>query len=151
MEKEFLEVLRTLKQTVFIISADNKDERHAMTVSSVTSLSLDPPSIMLAINKNAGINKVLKKEKNFCLNLLNSAQEEISNICSGSEEGEARFENEGWISADPVYLESSQSNIFCKTKEIIEFATHFIVIGEVISVIHSGEMNPLVYQDGKYN
>ena len=61
MEKEFLEVLRTLKQTVFIISADNKDERHAMTVSSVTSLSLDPPSIMLAINKNAGINKVLKE------------------------------------------------------------------------------------------
>ena len=70
MKNEFLEVLRTLKQTVFILSAGDKTERHAMTVSSVTSLSVEPPSIMVAINKNAGINSILSEDTNFCLNLL---------------------------------------------------------------------------------
>ena len=53
MEKEFLEILRTLSQTVFVLSADNEKERHAMTVSSVTSLSLNPPSMMVGVNKDA--------------------------------------------------------------------------------------------------
>jgi flavin reductase (DIM6/NTAB) family NADH-FMN oxidoreductase RutF len=151
MKKEFLDVLRTLKQTVFILSAGDITERHAMTVSSVTSLSLEPPSIMVAVNKNAGINSILSENKNFCLNLLNSSQQEISNICSGNEEGEERFNNEGWVSENSVYLESAQSNIFCTVKKIISFSTHFIVIGEVTKIIHSGKMNPLVYQDGKYD
>ena len=55
MEKEFLEILRTLSQTVFVLSADNEKERHAMTVSSVASLSLDPPSVMVGVNKEASI------------------------------------------------------------------------------------------------
>ena len=61
MEKEFLEILRTLSQTVFVLSADNEKERHAMTVSSVASLSLNPPSIMVGVNKDASINNVLQK------------------------------------------------------------------------------------------
>ena len=69
MEKEFLEILRTLSQTVFVLSADNEKERHAMTVSSVASLSLDPPSVMVGVNKEASINNVLQKGSNFCLNL----------------------------------------------------------------------------------
>ena len=67
MEKEFLEILRTLSQTVFVLSADNEKERHAMTVSSVTSLSLNPPSMMVGVNKDASINNVLQKGSNFCL------------------------------------------------------------------------------------
>ncbi len=151
MKNEFLEVLRTLKQTVFILSAGDKTERHAMTVSSVTSLSMEPPSIMVAINKNAGINSILSEDTNFCLNLLSSSQQEISNICSGSEEGEERFNNEGWVSENSIYLESAQSNIFCKVKKIIPFSSHFIMVGEVTKIIHSGKMDPLVYQNGKYD
>ena len=65
MEKEFLEILRTLSQTVFVLSADNEKERHAMTVSSVASLSLDPPSVMVGVNKEASINNVLQRAQIF--------------------------------------------------------------------------------------
>ena len=74
MEKEFLEILRTLSQTVFVLSANNDQERHAMTVSSVASLSLKPPSMMVGVNKEASINEVLEKNSNFCLNLLKKSQ-----------------------------------------------------------------------------
>ena len=41
-----------------------------MTVSSVASLSLKPPSMMVGVNKEASINGVLDRNSNFCLNLL---------------------------------------------------------------------------------
>jgi flavin reductase (DIM6/NTAB) family NADH-FMN oxidoreductase RutF len=68
MEKEFLEILRTLSQTVFVLSANDEKERHAMTVSSVTSLSIKPPLMMVGVNKEASINNILEEDSNFCLN-----------------------------------------------------------------------------------
>lgn len=150
MEKEFLEILRTLSQTVFVLSADNKKERHAMTVSSVSSLSINPPSMMVGVNKEASIHKVLKKGSNFCLNLLKSSQKEIADTCSGAEEGEARFKKDAWASENPIYLSQAQSNIFCKVIEIIPYSSHSIVVGEVLNLKHSGKMDPLIYQNGKY-
>ena len=146
MEKEFLEILRTLSQTVFILSANNDQERHAMTVSSVASLSLNPPSIMVGVNKEASINGVLEKNSNFCLNLLNKSQQKIADTCSGTEEGE----NDLWVSSNPVYLSDAQSNIFCKVIDIIPYSSHSIVVGEVEELKHSGKIEPLIYQDGKY-
>ena len=150
MEKEFLEILRTLSQTVFVLSADNEKERHAMTVSSVASLSLNPPSMMVGVNKDASINNVLRKGSNFCLNLLKNSQSKIADTCSGVEEGEERFKNDPWISSNPVFLDEAQSNIFCKVVEIIPFSTHSIVVGEVLKLNHSGKIEPLIYQNGSY-
>jgi flavin reductase (DIM6/NTAB) family NADH-FMN oxidoreductase RutF len=150
MEKEFLEILRTLSQTVFVLSANDEKERHAMTVSSVTSLSIKPPLMMVGVNKEASINNILEEDSNFCLNLLKSSQKGIADTCSGAEEGEERFKNDLWISSNPVYLKDAQSNIFCKVKEIISYASHSIIVGEVKELIHSGKIEPLIYQNGKY-
>ena len=150
MEKEFLEILRTLSQTVFVLSANNDQERHAMTVSSVASLSLKPPSMMVGVNKEASISGVLEKNSNFCLNLLKKSQQNIADTCSGTEEGEKRFTNDLWVSNNPVYLSDAQSNIFCKVIEIIPHSSHSIIVGEVKELKHSGKIEPLIYQDGKY-
>ena len=150
MEKEFLEILRTLSQTVFVLSANNDQERHAMTVSSVASLSLKPPSMMVGVNKEASINGVLEKNSNFCLNLLKKSQQNIADTCSGTEEGEKRFTNDLWVSDNPVYLSDAQSNIFCKVIEIIPYSSHSIIVGEVKELKHSGKIEPLIYQNGKY-
>ena len=47
-------------------------------------------------------------------------------------------------------LKDAQSNIFCKVKEIISYASHSIIVGEVKELIHSGKIEPLIYQNGKY-
>ena len=60
MQEEFLQILRTLKQNVFIMTSGQENNRCAVTVSSVTSLSLEPPLIIVCINKNASMHKLLK-------------------------------------------------------------------------------------------
>jgi flavin reductase (NADH) len=150
LKEKFLEVLRTTKQNVFILAAEKGDEKHAMTVSSVFSVSLEPMSMMVSVNQQAGIHDVLEVNDKFSLNLLASNQIEIAEICSGSEEGQVRFEHDDWEMEEIPYLKNAQSNLFCSCKKIIPLYSHSLVIGEVDKIFHSGNMNPLIYQDGKY-
>ena len=150
MKEKFLEVLRTTKQNVFILAAEKGEEKHAMTVSSVFSISLEPMSMMVSVNQQAGIHDVLRVNDKFSLNLLASNQIEIAEICSGSEEGQVRFEHDDWEMEETPYLKNAQSNLFCSCKKIIPLYSHSLVIGEVDKIFHSGNMNPLIYQDGKY-
>lgn len=150
MKEKFLEVLRTTKQNVFILAAEKGEEKHAMTVSSVFSISLEPMSMMVSVNQQAGIHDVLGVNDKFSLNLLASNQIEIAEICSGSEEGKVRFEHDDWEMEEIPYLKNAQSNLFCSCKKIIPLYSHSLVIGEVDKIFHSGNMNPLIYQDGKY-
>ena len=113
MKEKFLEVLRTTKQNVFILAAEKGEEKHAMTVSSVFSISLEPMSMMVSVNQHAGIHDVLGVNDKFSLNLLASNQIEIAEICSVSEEGQVRFEHDDWEMEEIPYLKNAQSNLFC--------------------------------------
>ena len=150
MKDKFLEVLRTTKQNVFVLAAANGDQRHAMTVSSVFSVSLEPMSMAVSVNQSASLHDLLKVDSKFSLNLLTTNQVDIAEICSGSEEGQIRFNHPDWNLDEVPYLRSAQSNLFCTCRNIVPLYSHSLVIGEVDDLFHSGKMNPLIYQDGKY-
>ena len=58
IKKNFLNSMRGIPSTVNVISATAEGHRHAMTATSVTSLSLDPPSMLVCINKDASLHKI---------------------------------------------------------------------------------------------
>jgi flavin reductase (DIM6/NTAB) family NADH-FMN oxidoreductase RutF len=150
LKEKFLEVLRTTKQNVFVLAAKNDDQRHAMTVSSVFSVSLEPMSMAVSVNQSASLHALLKEGSKFSLNLLTNNQKDIAEICSGSEEGQIRFNHPDWNLDEVPYLKSAQSNLFCTCKKIVPLYSHSLVIGEIDNLLHSGKTNPLIYQDGKY-
>jgi len=114
IRQNFLNSMRGITSTVNVISADAKGQRHAMTATSVTSLSLDPPSMLVCINKEASLHKILLDNSNFCINVLSSLQKELAEVCSNSEEGESRFVSESWKNLGPyIYNEESLSNMYC--------------------------------------
>ena len=96
LKKTFLASMRAVTSTVNVISASHEGERHAMTATSVTSLSLDPPSMLVCVNKDASIHKILSEGSHFSINILSSSQRELAEVCSNSDEGESRFVNESW-------------------------------------------------------
>ena len=150
MKEKLLEVLRTTKQNVFVLAAENGDQRHAMTVSSVFSVSLEPMSMAVSVNKSASLHDLLKEESKFSLNLLSTDQIDIAEICSGAEEGQIRFNHPDWNLEEIPFLLSAQSNLFCTCKKIIPLYSHSLIVGEVDDLFHSGKTNPLIYQDGRY-
>ena len=65
IKENFLNSMRGITSTVNVISATAEGNRHAMTATSVTSLSLDPPSMLVCVNKDASLHKILLNNSNF--------------------------------------------------------------------------------------
>ena len=78
IKEEFRLALRELVYPVSVVSSynDKTKENHAITVSSVTSLSFEPPSILVCINKDSSIHSSLKKDSSFNISFLSSSQTE---------------------------------------------------------------------------
>ena len=151
VKKEFLLAMRGITSTVTVISAKDGENKQAMTATSVASLSLDPPTMLICINHEASIHDVIKKGLGFCINILSVGQEDLADICSIKEKEAERFLEGNWSESDGIpYNKDSQSNMFCNCIKAIEHTTHTIYLGEIIEVFNQSSFKPLLYKDGNY-
>ena len=150
-QDDFRKAMRNYIYSVSILSNKNIDgELNAITVSSVTSISMEPPSLLVCINKSSRIHDTLVKNSGFCINLLNKNQQEISNICSTDSLYDQRFDHDKWNTQTIPFLEEAQANIFCSIEDLVPYHTHTIVIGRVLNAISNDKINTLSYLNGKY-
>ena len=148
---DFRKAMRNYIYSVSILSNKNIDgELNAITVSSVTSISMEPPSLLVRINKRSRIHDTLIKNSDFCINLLNKNQQEISNICSTDSLYVKRFDHDKWNTQTIPFLEEAQANIFCSIEDLVPYHTHTIFIGRVLNAISNDKINTLSYVNGKY-
>lgn len=122
-----------------------------MTVTAFSSVSVEPPQILVCLNDSAETGEGIMESNFFAVNVLNTAQQEVSNQFAGGSSQQQRFENTPWeagITGAPILTESLMS-LECKVVERVRAGTHWIVIGEVQeSMLRSGE--PLLYFHGAY-
>ncbi|MFT6389972.1 MAG: flavin reductase (NADH) [Cellvibrionaceae bacterium] len=147
--------MRRLASSVCVVATRVGDARYAMTASSVTSLSDDPASLLVCINKTAAIQPFLLKGQPLSINILGSDQEDVSNKCAQKNAAEERFEVGDWLEHESIklpYLKSAQAVFICQVdNENHEYGTHQIVIGRLTDVIISDvAVDPLIYADGRY-
>lgn len=148
--------MRRLASGVCVLSTrlDN-NQRFAMTVSSVTSVSDSPASLLVCINQQVSQQAHLAtRGSQFAINVLSVDHQDVSNICAGRHQPtKDRFEVGHWDEDDtglPV-LADAQAVFICQTDQIMTYGTHKIVIGVIHKVILNGaEVNPLLYADGSY-
>ena len=151
VKKEFLQAMRGITSTVTVVSTKDGENKQAMTATSVASLSLDPPTMLVCINQEALIHDVMKEDLGFCINILSVGQEGLADICSIKGKEEQRFLEGSWSEFESIpYNEESQSNMFCNCIKTIEHTTHTIYLGEIIKVFNQSSFKPLLYKDGNY-
>lgn len=149
----FRKAMRRLTSAVSVISTAHDGVRHGITVTSVTSVSMAPPSLLICINQRASVHAPLIRAGQFCVNILQAHQIEIANAFSGgAAQGEDRFLCGEWASDDDElpYLIPAQASVFCDLDAISSYGTHSIIIGKVRQVAVRGQVAPLLYQDGRY-
>ena len=147
IQDNFRLAMRRYIYSVSIMSSKDDGYLNAITVSSVTSISMDPPSLLICINKSARIHDTLKIGSEFCINLLNKDQEELSNICSDEDSYDERFKDKNWNTKGVPFLANAQANIFCKVDKLSSYHTHTIVVGLVQDANYSDEISTLTYVD----
>lgn len=150
-QDNFRLAMRSYIYSVSVLSNKTEDGNcNAITVSSVTSISMDPPSLLVCINKDSKIHSSLKEGSDFCINLLKKDQQNISNVCSSEAMHDQRFDDPNWDTELVPYLANAQANIFCKVDKLISYHTHTIVIAHVTKSTSKDNINTLTYVDGSY-
>ena len=154
MKDKFVKALRNVAYPVCVVSSRYNDREHAITVSSVTSVSLSPPSLLVCINQESSIIESIHKGACVNVNFLGSSQKDIASICSSRERANERFDNECWVNdANNIpFLKNAEATALSEVINVLEYETHWIVLLEVNSVIlnNQGYPDPLLYCNGVY-
>lgn len=143
--------MRRLTSAVCVISTAHDGQKFGMTATSVTSVSLAPPSLLVCINRRARLHDPLIRRGAFFVNILHADDTEIAEAFSGARADIDRFACGAWDDTNGLpYLASAQASVFCELDAISSYGTHSIMIGKVGDVVVRGNVSPLLYQDGKY-
>jgi flavin reductase (DIM6/NTAB) family NADH-FMN oxidoreductase RutF len=148
------DAMRHLAGGVSVITAGVGDERTGLTVTSAVSLSMDPPTMMISVNRGASAWPIINRERHFAVNILGAQHQHVADRFAGrgGVKGVQRYEGARWraLGSGASGLEDALAVIDCAVEEIIERHSHGIVIGVVRSV-HLGEgAEALVYGHGRY-
>jgi flavin reductase (DIM6/NTAB) family NADH-FMN oxidoreductase RutF len=151
-DQQLRSALRRLAKAVVVVTSASAGVRYAMTATAVSEVSLDPPSMLLCVNRTASMIEVLKAGAPFVLNILHPDHAGIARSCAGAAKGEARFSEGEWLATDLGVdrLADAQASIACANDVQIDYGSHTIFVGRVVEAFTNGEPNPLVYLDGRF-
>jgi flavin reductase (DIM6/NTAB) family NADH-FMN oxidoreductase RutF len=130
-----------------LCATDTECVRHAMTASSVTSVSDSPPSLLVCVNKSSKMNQVLSSTQPFVVNILARQHEQISNRCARPSEPHERFEIGNWVqdqASGLYYLADVPTVFFCEKALVVCFATHDIYIANITKILIAEKIDPLL-------
>ncbi len=151
-EHGFKDALKLWASGVTVVTSNS--EKHGlkgMTATSFSSVSLEPPQILVCINKTTDTGDAVLETNSFAVNILNSEQQEVSNQFAGGASQKERFANVNWHEGKtgaPVF-DDALASIECKVVEKILAGTHWIIIGEVQNATCNSS-KPLLYFDSTY-
>ncbi len=92
------EAMRRLLGGVAVITAGIGDERTGLAATSAISLSMNPPTMLICVNRSSSTWPVLLKRRHFCVNLLHAGQAHVASRFAGEGgvKGVARYEGADW-------------------------------------------------------
>jgi flavin reductase (DIM6/NTAB) family NADH-FMN oxidoreductase RutF len=143
--------LRRLASSVSVVTCRDDGQNYAMTATSVSALSMEPPSMLVCVNRSAAFHRALNRADDFAINVLSRAHVDISRLCSGGAGPEGRFNVGDWDTraAAPVLIDA-QAAIVCRKDKALDYGTHTVFMGRIVSISTSGDVDPLIYLDGQY-
>ena len=144
--------LRSLVRPVAVVTAESGGRRFAMAATAFCEVSLDPPSMLVCINRSNATYAAIAAGADFGLNLLAENQEQVSRHCGGGALNEARFEVGDWLmeAGKPPRLADSCAAMVLRTSQMVDQGTHAVVIGEITDLSCSRRLAPLAFHDGGY-
>jgi flavin reductase (DIM6/NTAB) family NADH-FMN oxidoreductase RutF len=147
---------RTMRQWatgVTIVTARLGDQRHGMTVSSFTSVSLDPPLVLISLAENARTAELIRRAKSFGVTILAEDQQEIANTFAGrvpdSEDRFTGIETDALQSGAP-FARGGLAFLDCRLVAEYPAGTSNLFIGEVVDAQANAGKKPLLYFNRDY-
>lgn len=145
--------MRAWTSGVTVVTASHADEQHGMTVSSFTSIALEPPLVIVSLQTISRTHELVLQSNTFAITILADDQQEISDRFAGrmsdTEDRFAGLETETLVTGAP-FIKGGLAYLDCRVSQTIEVGTNTLFLAEVVSARGNSEGKPLVYHDRKY-
>ncbi len=146
--------MRKLAGAVSLLTVGNGDSRTGLTATSVTSLSVDPPTLIVCVNRGASARAELARTRAFAINVLRPHHQDLAERFAGRGglEGPARYAGAEWtqlVTGAPV-LTDALAVFDCDIEESLERHSHLILLGRVRAVRITEDASPLLYWAGAF-
>ncbi len=135
-----------LGAAVSVITTDGPAGAAGFTASAVCSVTDDPPTLLVCMNRGSDLNTLFKANGVLCVNVLTGAQEALSPLFAGMVDSpmEARFAAAAWSrlqTGSPV-LHGAVASFDCRITQVTEVGTHSVLFCEVAALqagpVHEG-------------
>jgi len=151
--KSFTNAMRHAVSGVSIVTTDGEYGRFGLTISSMTSVSADPPMLLVCINRSSAAHDAIATNRHFAVNVLTAHQQHVAAAFAGSAAlGRAyEFGSSDWsVTASGLPQLLDPAALFeCELESAIEAGTHSIFLGRVVTA--SGrDIAPLAYSNREY-
>lgn len=142
--------MRQLAAGVCLITTRFNHLPGGMIATAVTSVSAEPPTLLVCVNRSASMFEMIAKSGHFCVNVLAAEALELVDVFSNSARRDERFATGQWqddAQGSPMAADALVA-FSCRVANTVDWHTHAIFLGEVTEVMHPKvDGRPLVYLD----
>ncbi|KYG53504.1 flavin reductase [Streptomyces sp. WAC04657] len=143
-ERDFKDFMAEVCTSVAVVTALADGLPHGTTVGSLTSLSLRPPMVTIALDRRSRLLAVVRRTGRFGVNLLGAGQAGLAAVFASP--AADRFAAAGWEADDGLpRLRHAPGWLVCRTERLVDGGDHVLVLGGVTRVALAPSAAPLVY------
>ena len=149
----FKQLLGRFASGVTVVTTKNNEGVHGVTVSAFSSLSMEPPLVLICIARTGSSHDMLLAGQRFVVNILSAKQASLAyKFANPDLDSQARFADENYHTTEnglPVF-EANLAHIACRLINTFDGGDHTIFVGEIESGDFSEGEEPLVYYQGQF-
>lgn len=148
----FIAAMRHVASTVTVVTTDGPAGKMGATVSAFSSLSADPPSVLICLKSDSRIARAVRDNGVFCVNILPEDAVEVAQSFAGAFDREQpdRFGDLDITMTEEGPILPRATAFSCSLNRAIEHGSHAICIGDVTGISNAGE-TPLTYLSGAFH
>ncbi|MFI5316138.1 MAG: flavin reductase family protein [Myxococcota bacterium] len=148
----FKRTLGSWASGVTIVTSQHGGERLGMTVSAFSSVSLDPPLILVCADKASNTNALIHGSRTFTVNVLGREQSALSSLFADKKRESIRFDGldcKTGATGCPR-IPGALASLDCRVRDVVDAGDHIVYVGSVEAAAIDAEQEPLVYWRGIY-
>jgi flavin reductase len=146
---EFRNAMARLGAAVNIVTTEGSAGRGGFTASAVCSVTDDPPTLLVCLNRTSSGHARLKANGVLCVNTLAAGQRALSDAFAGRGglEIEARFALATWspLATGAPALDGAVVSFDCRIADVVEKGTHSVIFAEIEAIRSGAEDSALIY------
>lgn len=146
---QFKQVMRRFAASVNVITSFNGALKNGMTATAVCSVSAEPPTALVIVNKSNRSHPVIAETRAFAVNVLSAEQRPIAtHFASKHPDPFADVPHTIGETGCPI-IDGSDAHIECLVIDQLDVGTHTIFVGRIVAT-GSSSGDPLLYHEGRY-